>query len=202
MVDWQPGDILACYGRTPLSWAIRLATLGPSSHPALWLGPSHVAMIALDHDLPWWIESTQLCSRPCRLQQRVSRGAQAHAPGDRLDDCRTDRTRVDHWRLTPLAAFSAEESRLLTRLLLTEFVIPGVRYDTCGAVISACRTLKLSRCLPPAGMQAVFCSELLAAVLMRLGRLNWTNPTTYHPAGLLRVLHRTGVYRRHERLCA
>ncbi|MBT6153663.1 MAG: hypothetical protein HOH82_03115, partial [Planctomycetaceae bacterium] len=56
------------------------------------------------------------------------------------------------------------------------------------------RLFKRTRLLPNADLNELFCSELVAAVLMRLSRLNRTNPTRYNPACLLRQLVREGSY--------
>jgi hypothetical protein len=50
--------------------------------------------------------------------------------------------------------------------------------------------------LPGADLQSLFCSELVAAILMRLNRLNHANPTGFSPARLLRTLVLLGKYHR------
>lgn len=103
---------------------------------------------------------------------------------------------VDIYRLTPINRFSVEEQRLLTRILIDHFVRPGLNYDWRGAAYSGTRLLQASRLFPVADLEELFCSELVAAVLMRLNRLNHANPARYHPARLLRELVRTGKYQR------
>ncbi len=123
-------------------------------------------------------------------------GTQAHDPRQRLADYTRQRGRVDLYRLTAIHRLCRYESRLLNRLLLQHFVARGVGYDVGGALLSGTRVFQLLRLFPAADLDRLFCSELIAAVLMRVGRLNHSNPTRYNPARLLRQLVRCGTYRR------
>jgi hypothetical protein len=193
-MDWQPGDIVACYGTDALSRLIRIATTGPAWSHRLWCGPSHVGLIT-DHPVagPVWVESTTLARRPCLIRQQLVTGLQAHLPADRVNDYLAHGGRVEVWRLTPIARLSRDEAHQLTTILVRHFLLPGVGYDTGGALLSASRAVSRTWLLPPARRDSVFCSGLIAALLMRLHRLPWTNPAQFHPAGLLRRLHWSGV---------
>ncbi len=103
---------------------------------------------------------------------------------------------VDLYRLTEINRLSDAESRLLSRLLIEHLVRKHVRYDVSGALLSGTRAFQLSRLFPGADLERLFCSELIAAVLMRLGRMNHANPTRFNPGRLLRCLVRTGKYQR------
>lgn len=193
---FQPGDIAACHGADWTSRVIRWGTASPFPPRGLRLGPSHVALMCLWRGEMIWAESTTLCRIPCLVRgQRVS-GAQAHRPEERIAEYLEGGGRVDIYRLVHFHRLSLDESRLLTRLILDEFIDPGISYDLGGAILSGTRVFQCSRFFPGANLEHLFCSELVAAVVMRLNRLNHTNPTRYNPARLLRELVRTGKYER------
>jgi len=195
-MDFLPGDIAACHGA---DWTSRLIRWGTSTlfPPAgLRVGPSHVAVLC-----PWrqrmvWAESTTLCPHNCLIQNRPVSGAQLHPPELRIRDYLDHRGRVDIYRLTPFHRLSPQESRLLTWLILNEFIDPGTNYDLEGALFSGTHVLPFSRWFPGGSLDQLFCSEMVAAIVMRLNRMNHSNPTRYNPARLLRELVRTGKYTR------
>lgn len=191
-----PGDIAACYG---VDWTSRLISAGTSSlvgpHELCW-PPSHVAICCRNDDETIWVESTSLCHRACLFRRMPVSGVQAHRPYDRIADYVRSGGRVDLYRLTEINRFSKSESCLLSRLLIDHFIKKHIRYDMSGAVLSGTRAFQLTRLFPGADLQRLFCSELIAAVLMRLGRMNHANPTRFNPGRLLRHLVRTGKYHR------
>jgi len=192
--DFQPLDLAACYGA---DWTGRLISFGTASVLAprrLRIGPSHIALICEQHGSPVWIESTTLCAHPCVILGRHISGVQAHLPEMRIQDYAQSGGRVDLYRLSPIDRLSQPESELLTRILIRHFIGRQVTYDMGGALLSGTRLFKRTRLLPSADLNELFCSELVAAVLMRLGRLNRANPTRYNPACLLRQLVREGTY--------
>ncbi len=192
----MPGDIAACYGT---DWASRVIRWGTSSlfpPGALRLGPSHVALMCRWRESMIWTESTTLCSRACLIREEQVEGAQAHRPEDRIADYIQSGGRVDLYRLTHFQRLTPEESRMLTRLLLDEFILPELRYDMGGAVLSGTRVFQMTRFFPVANLEEIFCSELVAAIVMRLNRMNHENPSRFNPARLLRELVRTGKYER------
>jgi hypothetical protein len=121
---------------------------------------------------------------------------QVHRPHTRIADYVRGGGRVDIYRLADIQQLSSAESRLLSRILIDHFVRRGVCYDLGGALLSGTRAFQLTRCFPTANLDELFCSELVAAVLMRLGRMNHANPTRFSPGRLLRELVRQGTYRR------
>jgi hypothetical protein len=195
-MTFEPGDIAACYSPDWIGRAISLGTVSPLAPRGLRWGPSHVAMLCEYHGERLWVESTALCATPCLIRRQRVRGAQAHRPQRRIDEYLRAGGRIEIYRLTPLNRFTPDESRLLTTILLEYFVRPGLSYDFPGAILSGTRVLQLSRLFPGANLEQLFCSELIAAVMMRLHRMNHANPTRYNPARLLRQLVRTGKYRR------
>lgn len=203
----QPGDIAACYN--PTWFVTRCISYGTADLCAprrLRIGPAHVAMICphrsehVPSHVPYtdaanllWVESTTMVRTPCVIQRRRVHGLQAQQVGDRVQDYLDAGGRVDLYRLSPIDSLSTAEAQLLERLLIDHFVAKAVPYDMAGALLSGTRVLKLSR-LFNSNLQSVFCSELLAAVLMRLHRMNRANPTRYNPASLVRELVRQGTY--------
>lgn len=190
------GDLAVCHGSDAASRVIRWGTASPFGPRGLRVGPSHVALIAetRSHGLLWF-ESTSLCRQPCALSGAERRGAQAHAIMPRVEDYTCAGGRVDVYRLAPFWALSAAESFELTALLMMAVDLQ-LHYDLAGALLSGTRILKFSRFLY-ADLDAVFCSELVAAALQKIGLMPHENPMRFNPATLMRRLVRTGVYRRH-----
>lgn len=87
----------------------------------------------------------------------------------------------------------ATDERLQLAETAGKFLANRTGYDLSGAAISGPRVLQLAR-LIPADLAHVFCSELVAALLQRVGRMNHTNPARYSPGRLMRELVRTGRY--------
>ena len=201
--EFKPGDIFACYGRDLVSLGISAETsltswlTGPSG---LRWAPSHVAIASQfvrSTEITWY-ESTTLSDRKCLTAEQRVEGVQVHPIRERIRDyCRSGGW-VDVYRLTGINELSGYEAELL-RSMLSKLVgdkqtgqAPR-QYDTSGAVFSGTRLLKwlpFSR----ANLQQMFCSELIAAVLQRLCRMNRDNPARYNPGLLLRRLVRQGTY--------
>jgi hypothetical protein len=67
-------------------------------------------------------------------------------------------------------------------------------YDLRGAIVSGTRLFKWTNLMPYPDLGSLFCSELCAAVLMRLHRLPLSNPSLFSPASLVREVRRCGTY--------
>lgn len=193
-MNFLPGDIAACYGSDWTSRFISWGTAACFGPTRLRIGPSHVAILCEYAGDLAWVESTTLCDSPCLIRGTPVAGAQAHRPRDRIRDYLQPNGRVDLYRLTSINRMSPTESELLTALLIEHFVRPGKQYDMAGALLSGTRAFQLSRFFPGANLDELFCSELVAAVAMRLNRMNHSNPTRFNPARLLRELVRSGKY--------
>lgn len=192
--DLQPGDLAACYGADRISRGITWATANPLAPAGLRLGPSHVAVIVPQlQGGPVWCESTTLCERPCLLRRKPVSGCQAHRPPERIADYLSAGGRVEIWRLSRIDRLRQPEIEILREIVLHDFVGNGLGYDIGGALLSGRRLRTLPRLLC-ADLESLFCSELVAAVLMRLNRLNRANPSWYNPSRLLRQLFREGTY--------
>lgn len=185
--QFEPGDIIAFYGSDWRSRVIELAT---------W-GPSHVGIVSEwpldDPDGGWCIrnvlvEATTMCPHPCILQGKQVDGVQAQWPVDRIADY-DGRARV--FRLAPHWKLRDDEADDLTELLDRWM---GKPYDYHGALWSGTRILKHLPRMPYSDLGTMFCSELIAAVVQRLGRLCVTNAGLFNPGSLVRALVRSGVY--------
>ena len=183
---FDPLDIAACYGTGFTAKAISYGTASVLAPPRLKVGPSHVATFCNYQQRMMWIESTTLCPHPCEITGRPINGCQAHHPASRIADYLADGGRVDLYRLSAIEKLSRDERDLLSRILIRHFVGREVTYDLGGALLSGTRLFKRTRLLPSADLNELFCSELVAAVCMRLGRMNRSNPTQFNPACLLR----------------
>lgn len=192
--DFEPLDIAACYGTGVTAQAISYGTASLLAPRRLRIGPSHVAVLCEFHGRMVWVESTTLCPHPCVILARHINGCQAHLPEMRIRDYVKADGRVDLYRLAPIEKLSRVESELLTRILVRHFIGKQVTYDLGGALVSGTRLFKRTRLLPSADLNELFCSELVAAVCMRLGRMNRSNPTRFNPACLLRELVRHGTF--------
>jgi len=178
---YEPGDIFACYGRDLMSRFISLETL---SIVKPYLGPSHVAICLPIHNQLYWCESTSFCKRPCHFQAIQFNGCQAHLISDRLSDYK----HTTIYRLKGINKLSTSEATLLGEIFKDHFLAKS--YDFVGAAVSGTRLIKY---LPFIPNEHLFCSELIAALYMRVGRLPRRNPTVYNPGKLIRALLQTGV---------
>ena len=207
--DYEPktGDIFACWGGDWLSRGISLETSSLMGPREVRWAPSHVAIACPrwyphDHLGCFWWESTSLIDRPCLEAGRSVAGCQVHHIRDRLIDYVRSGGRVSVYRLTEFDCLTEEEQRHL-RALLGQCVgdrhdedQQPVKYDTAGALCSGTRIVRRFT-LWRNQLDSLFCSELLAAVLQRLGRLCRQNPSSFTPAQLMRRLLTEGTYRLH-----
>jgi hypothetical protein len=178
--DWRAGDVLLFWGRSWKSRIIELVTCGPS----------HVGLIADAPDgsrLLLW-ESTTLCDLPDCIDRQHRQGVQAQDPDQRVA---TYDGRVARMRLAPLWHLDSLERDLLRRMTGH---LHGEDYDLAGALLAGTRVFKWTRCMPYPDLGSLFCSEMVAALLMRLGRLPLGHPGRYSPASLARHLRTCGTY--------
>ncbi|TWT43048.1 hypothetical protein KOR42_45080 [Thalassoglobus neptunius] len=197
---WQPGDVLACHGRDLTSAVIRSGTRWPLDPWSLWKPPSHVGIITRSQRLegqPVLVESTTLNRHPCLIRGTICQGAQVQHIHERIDDYTAAGGSVDVYRLVGIHALDAREAARLEFDLVESFVHKfQATYDMRGALISAAKTYHLLNWMPKADQQHLFCSELIAAALMRIGLLNQANPAWYNPGRLIHELLRLGKYER------
>jgi len=199
----QAGDVFACWGRDLVSVGISIETSSLLGPRAFRWAPSHVA-IACPRWYPnqktcYWWESTTLSKRPCLEADAPVSGCQVHPIEGRLQDYVFAGGRVAVYRLTQFDALSREETKQLRDMLGQVIGDPGepvrqpVTYDTAGALCSGTRIVRRFS-LWRNQLDTLFCSELLAAVLQRLGRMCRENPARFTPAELMRRLITAGTY--------
>lgn len=194
MTTLKPGDILACYGTDVASRFISGVTASVFAPRRLRLGPSHVAIACSWNGSTVWVESTTMCPHPCLIQQTTVHGPQVHRPEDRFQDYISTSGRVDIYRPTRIHQFTEGELELLSRLLIEDVVGRPRTYDLPAALLSGTRLLQLLQNFRAADLESLFCSELIATVMMRLNRMSHQNPARFHPARLLRTLVSCGTY--------
>lgn len=178
------GDLLIFFGRDLLSRVIEFATGGFRGR-----GPSHVGIVARRYGREFVFESTTLCDLPCALTGHKKSGVQAHLAADRVASYPGRVLRVPlrgFWRL------DRHEENQLWEWAVEHFLADS--YDLRDALISGTRLLKWSALLPYPDLGSVFCSELCAALLMRLHRMRLDDPARFNPASLIAELRRCGVY--------
>lgn len=211
MIDYRPqaGDIFACWGA---DWVSRFISAETSlltwltAPRGLRFSPSHVAIacpILLGDHVCHWVESTTLTRRTCLINHERVSGCQVHKIEHRMSDYLSGGGCVDVYRLTPINQLSPDETDDMRRDLVDWFVREGVGYDAASAIFSGTRVARvIDKVLPFWDSRAhrVFCSQLLAAELQALGRMNRDDPERYNPGRLLRTLVRQGVYSLHQRI--
>lgn len=184
---YRGGDIIAFYGQDWRSRIIEAVTAGPSHVGIVCEWPMPATHGGYDIELVL-IEATTMCPRPCLLQEVEMNGVQAQRPRDRVADYdgHAQLYRLaDHWTL------SEDENDDLTELL-AGFI--GKPYDYRGALWSGTRILKYLPRMPYSDLGTLFCSELIATCVQRLGRLCVTNAGFFNPASLVHALVKSGVY--------
>lgn len=200
-MNYQPGDILACYGTDWSDRAIRWGTARLFAPRRLRIGPSHLAMIVEHEETLVWAESTSKCVHPCLVRDRRVAGVQIHRPFQRVKDYEQKDGHIDIYRLAPVWSLSKPEVLQLSRMV-RHFLQEEIGYDLGGALLSGTHVFQLLSAFPGVDADEIFCSQLVAAVLMRLGRLNVDNPRRFNPARLMRLLVKDGIYRFEQRASA
>lgn len=201
----EPGDIFACFGADAVSRFISYETSllsFPFAPAGLRLAPSHVAIACPRYEENsgqcFWFESTTMTHRPCLEAKRRVSGVQCHRIGDRLEDYLWE-GRVDVYRLTPINALCGHAVNDMRDDLISWFIREEVSYDVASAVFSGAVLMrsidKLTGLMVPR-FESVFCSQLIAAELMSLCRMNRDNPQRYTPGRLMRTLVSQGTYSR------
>lgn len=198
----QAGDVFACWGSDWMSWLISLQTsrlLGP--HHVRW-APSHVAIACPrwyhEHQRQcYWWESTSITPRPCLETGKPVAGCQVHRIKDRIRDYVLAGGRVSVYRLTDFDTLRTVEVDLL-RDFLGQCIQDQkpIQYDTAGALFSGTRIVRHFT-MWRNQLDRLFCSELLSAVLQRLGRMSRQNPSNFTPGRLMRRLITEGSYQLH-----
>lgn len=177
-MDFQPGDIVGFASPGFVGKIIRIATRGPLSH---------VGIVADFKKSLALFESTILAANgaKCIIQDRVVQGTQAHWANDIL----TRPGKIYRYRLT--VPLTERERNRLTFFLCGQI---GRPYDFIGAARSApILTRALTWMFREESLNAIFCSELVAAAMHRLIRFNTKNSSVWNPSSLMSILQRRGI---------
>lgn len=184
----KTGDIIGFSGRNWRSAAINVATGGIP----LW-GISHVGIIghAKGQGLALFESTTE--GPPCTVTDKSIAGVQAHKLSDVIEQYGG---RVWHYSL--YRHLYPHESRRLNAFLET---MVGRSYDTLGAIRSGGWLYALANSLfRGQDLSEMFCSELDAASLSRIGVFPTANASRWNPNRFIRALRRGGITKRPRRL--
>jgi len=181
----RSGDILVFSGRDLASWLVRIWTLSRYSHVGIIC--RHACVYVL------W-EATTLSDLRDIFLQRPVRGVQAVLPIMRLSSYRG---RI--WRMRPRMPLTHEEERRLGDWLSARH---GQPYDLQHAVLEAGRW---TRWLYGQAYldERWFCSEIIVAALLELGRLRPEQagrPSAWRPADVVKWFVRYGLYEPPQRI--
>lgn len=171
------GDLYFFYGD---DWKSRVIELGTG-------GPSHVAMEAPLQSMhtdgiaiqTLW-ESTTLCRLACMHCGNVTNG-DVHCHDIALR-CKSYQGRVVRCRIAPECQWPRFIELSLCHELLKYW--HGAPYDLRGALESPRHWTRLLGLRHP-DLGSVFCSALIARLLMVHNRMNWRNPKWITPAALM-----------------
>lgn len=184
----QSGDIIGISGSGLMSDIINLGTFAIPRR-----GLSHVGIISVEDGEPLMYESTSFKRPPCYRQGKTVNGFQCH-PLREIVQVVTDPIWL--YRLKcPL--YQQEEQRLqvdLNNML-------GRPYDFLGAFRSGGLVLALLESfVHPEDLNSIFCSEAVAYLEARLGRLRSYNDSSWNPNRLCRSMRWSGAVKRPVRL--
>lgn len=194
------GDVVACWGKDPVSTFISVKTSWPFGAPELRYSPSHVAIIGEYLGGNGWFESTTKCNHNCLYADEKVSGFQVHEPSTRVADYLGKGGGIAIYRLCSFSRLMLDETRFKQLLNLALDHNLSYAMDLLdGAMFSGTRILKYSflysLLVPGIDSTDVFCSEIVSKFLQELGLQNRNDPRRYTPGGLLRELTSTGVYR-------
>jgi len=184
MIQYKCGDILGFQGSDSLSWGINLGTWGWTR------GISHIGIVGRaegEADKLLLYESTTLTGLPCWYAGKEVSGVQAHLIQDRVDSYKGK-----VWVYRPNPELSEDECVALSKFLRYHI---GARYDYRGALRSRGTGALLRKVLPESGLEAIFCSEYVAAALQCLERVDLSYGGGWSPNRLKRYLFRENVVR-------
>jgi len=198
----MPGDIAACWGTDFQSRFISLVTARLRAPKGLKLSPSHVAFVAPDYHRTrlLWYESTTMCGRKCLFWDRQRSGVQVHRIDDRASDYTGRGGKVVIYRLVSHDDMDEVATEYLQKKILFPFLQKRTPYDLRGALFSGLRVTSRLLSLLGFSREHLFCSDMIASILMRLGILELDDPDLYTPGGLMRLLVNEGIYEEHATL--
>lgn len=203
----KPGDIIGFSGDSWMSAMINLTTYGIP-----YWDLSHVGIVA-EYDEMWdgrgreypcceyrprhhelfLFESTFGCLMPCKIQDRVGNGTQAHDIDERIKQYGG---KVWHYPLS--CALRPLESRRLTAFLLEHL---GRDYDAIGAIRAGGVGFSwLESRLRQEDLSSLFCSEYCAGAHKHIDILDVHSASRWSPNLLTRVERRRGILLKPRRM--
>ena len=176
------GDVIGVSGSGLVSGVINVGTFGlPGS------GVSHVGIVCGPPTELMVYESTSFGRPPCAIQGKRVSGVQAH----RLSDFLKFNKDATVWHYPLRCALYGEQQ---VRLQGTLDSLLGVPYDTRGAIQAGGFFFRIVQSyLHGEATATLFCSEMTAWVLTRIGVMHTHNSSKWNPNRLCRWLVRQGV---------
>lgn len=183
MGDLLPGDIIGFCSRDVIADTICVMS------GALPGGIHHVGIVGGMPGAPLIYESCTSLRPPCYHAGKLVKGVQAHTVDELLEFISTRKTRLWHYRQRhPLYLHEAARLEHWLRQRI------GLPYDLDGALHAGggilFRTLALL--IRGENLAGMFCSELAAAGLVHVGRLQTRSASRWNPTKLCRTLVRFG----------
>jgi len=187
-LGFKDGDVLGFSGK---GWVSGVINLGTYALPRV--GLSHIGIVSTYRGRQYIFESTTLNGgKSCAILGKPIGGVQAHL----IEDVLARPGKVWVYRLkSPL--YKPEKSRLGLCLL----GMLGVEYDYRGAAQSGGFLLRLiEKLVRNEDVSKLFCSELVAFALTRIGRGRIISSSGQNPNSLARYLYRDGIVTKRERV--
>ena len=182
--ELKVGDLIFFHGNDRVSKIIRYYTWGPS-HVGIVVNDASIGINGAQGNLVL-LESTTMCPTPC-LRQGIK------VDGIQVQDIKTRiaqyGTAPDFLQLRDECNFCPQDA---VKFHHHAKQMIGKKYDIPAALVSATNILKY---LVTPDIETLFCSALVARLLMLMNLMNWKNPEIYTPAGLRQTLLKTAVYR-------
>lgn len=195
MIDFQPLDILAVYNQDRRSRIASWMNSGFCADVSLIRAPSHLGVICMHEGKPLLVESSSASDSPCVITGESAAGCRACFAYQRIPQYLRANVNLRLFRLTEMDSLSSAESELLTKILLDHFVREKMDWTQGIPKLTAVSIARDDLMRSTLDKNAVFSTSMIAKILMRLGRINRKNPTSYSPGSLLRQLFNDGTIR-------
>jgi hypothetical protein len=173
-MDIRAGDVIGFSGDGGISFTVNILSYGIP-----WVSISHLGIMGYHGDELLIFESTTLSNIPCEIQKRPVEGVQAVHLKDRVEKYGG---KVFHYPLVEPLFGSGK--RKLSQFLHDQL---GKEYDLIGALRAGGKIWAwLEAQLREEDLNFLFCSELVAASLNRVDRLDTDSASRWNPNQLIR----------------
>lgn len=182
-MEMYDGDLIGFSGKGLVADVINLGTYAVPR----W-GLSHIGVVCSYQGEQYIFESTTLNGdKPCAITGEPIAGVQAHP----IEDILARPGKVWHYPLRSKLYF--DQSQRLREDLIS---LLGREYDMKGALRSGgCFLRILETIFRKENLSTLFCSELVAHVLTKVGIIHVSNVSGQSPNSLVRRLKRNGITR-------